>query len=73
MSQPELVSDGDGTGTGRGRMSEKRSVSVSFAGVWFALFVGIKVAGHSLAAWSWWWIFFPIVPLIGLLVQKAGL
>lgn len=53
-------------------MSEKKT-TVSFAGLFWCLFIAIKIAGHSLAAWSWWWIFLPIVPLLGLLVQRFGL
>jgi len=37
------------------------------------LFVATKVGGVSLAAWSWWWLLMPIVPCLGIVVQKAGL
>ncbi len=36
-------------------------------------FIVIKVAGTSLAAWSWFWLLLPPVPIIGLWVQKVGL
>jgi hypothetical protein len=36
-------------------------------------FMAIKLAGTSLAAWSWWWILLPPVPLIGALVVRLGL
>jgi hypothetical protein len=49
------------------------SVSVSLFGLWWCIFVAIKLAGHSLAAWSWWWTILPIVPLLGLIVQRFGL
>lgn len=54
-------------------MSENREVTVSFGGLWFVLFIAIKLAGTSLAAWSWWWIFLPIIPILALVVQKMGL
>lgn len=37
------------------------------------VFVAIKIAGTSLAAWSWWWILLPPVPLIGAVVVHLGL
>lgn len=36
-------------------------------------FVAIKLAGTSLAAWSWWWILVPPVPLIGAAAAHFGL
>ena len=39
----------------------------------FWSFVVIKAWGTSFAAWSWWWLFLPIVPFIGLVVAKLGL
>jgi hypothetical protein len=39
----------------------------------FWVFIAIKVAGSSLAAWSWWWVLFPVIPCIGLLVERFGL
>lgn len=44
---------------------------VQFVSFWG--FITIKVAGVSLAAWSWWWVLLPIVPFAGLLVQHWGL
>jgi fatty acid desaturase len=52
---------------------QSRSHSVNFGGLFFALFIAIKLAGTSLAAWSWWWLLLPIVPVLALLVQKVGL
>jgi hypothetical protein len=49
------------------------NTSVPFFSVFWIAFVVIKVAGHTLAAWSWWWIFLPFVPVLGLAVQKLGL
>jgi hypothetical protein len=40
--------------------------------IWWG-FVVIKLCGHSFAAWGWWWIFLPIVPWAGLLVQHFNL
>lgn len=48
-------------------------VTVSFGGLFLAAFIAIKVVGTSLAAWSWWWLLLPIVPLLGILVQRWGL
>jgi len=48
-----------------------------FSTVWFAAifwgFIAIKVAGTSFAAWSWWWILLPIVPMLSLVVKALGL
>jgi len=42
---------------------------------WMILFffIAVKLAGTSLAAWSWWWVLLPIVPFFDLLVQRFGL
>jgi hypothetical protein len=39
----------------------------------FWAFVCIKVAGSSLAAWSWWWLLLPVVPVGSLVVKAWGL
>lgn len=39
----------------------------------FWAFIAIKVAGTSLASWSWWWLLMPVIPVIGLFVQRMGL
>ncbi len=54
-------------------MTESRTGWDRFGWLILWAFVAVKVAGTSLAAWSWWWVFLPIVPLLGLLVAKAGL
>jgi hypothetical protein len=36
-------------------------------------FIVVKAWGTSFAAWLWWWLFIPIVPWIGLAVQRMGL
>ncbi len=35
-------------------------------------FLVIKFGGTGLAAWSAWWVLLPIVPLLALALQKAG-
>lgn len=37
---------------------------------WFLI---VKIAGTIYAAWSWWWILLPIVPVVGQLVARYGL
>lgn len=44
--------------------------------VYFLIFWGfitIKMVGTSLAAWSWWWLLLPIVPVLSIFVQRLGL
>jgi hypothetical protein len=36
-------------------------------------FIAIKTFGTSLAAWSWWWVLLPILPLLSLIVKGLGL
>jgi len=46
------------------------------AGFWpltFWFFVVVKWLGTLFAAWSWWWVLLPIVPVIGVLVSHFGL
>jgi hypothetical protein len=38
----------------------------------FIMFILIKVAGTSLADWSWWWILFPVVPDLAFIFMKLG-
>ncbi len=42
-------------------------------GLCFWGFIAVKLAGTSLAAWSWWWLLMPIVPIFGLIVERVGL
>ena len=42
--------------------------SLSFWG-----YIAVKVAGTSLVAWSWWWLLMPVMPILGLAVQRLGL
>lgn len=44
--------------------------------LWAVLFWGfivVKLAGHAFAAWSWLWVLAPMVPWLGILVQRLGL
>ena len=50
-----------------------RHYSYNFGGLFLLAFIIIKVAGTSLATWSWWWILLPIVPVLVLILQKMGL
>lgn len=38
----------------------------------FWAFVLIKVAGTSLAAWSWWWVLLPLIPVLAFVFDKLG-
>ncbi len=59
-------------------MSEQREsffggLGSLLGGASFVCFIAIKVAGSSLAAWSWWWLLMTPVPVVALLLEKAGL
>lgn len=41
--------------------------------IFFWGFIVVKVAGHTFALWSWWWVLLPIVPWLSLLVTRFGL
>jgi hypothetical protein len=56
-----------------GAKEAQPSTSAPFFSIFWIAFVVIKIAGHTLAAWSWWWMFLPFVPVLGLAVQKLGL
>lgn len=53
-------------------MSNSKSTGVSLGGLWFLMFLVIKVGGTSLAAWSWWWLLLPIVPDVVFVLHKLG-
>ena len=53
-------------------MSKKINVSMNFTGPLLLMFVLIKVAGTSLADWSWWWVLLPIVPDLAFVFGKLG-
>lgn len=36
-------------------------------------FIAIKAWGVSFAAWSWWWVLLPLLPWLGLAVERLGL
>ena len=46
--------------------------SSSFTFPWLVMFVLIKVAGTTLANWSWWWLLFPVVPDLAFIFTKLG-
>lgn len=56
-----------------GRGGQVKEISAWLQAAVFALFIAIKLAGTSLASWSWWWLLMPIVPLLGLVVKHFGL
>lgn len=39
----------------------------------FWSFIAVKAFGTSFAAWSWWWLLFPLMPWLWLLVERLGL
>ena len=49
------------------------NVKIGIGPIILGSFLAIKLAGTSLASWSWWWVLMPIVPLLGLVVDKIGL
>lgn len=50
-----------------------KHLTQTIAVICFWSFIAIKLAGTSLALWSWWWILLSPVPLISLLVQHFRL
>jgi len=48
----------------------KESVLSVIGTVIFATFIAAKLSG-PLVAWSWWWVFFSIVPVIALVCGWA--
>ena len=53
-------------------MSEEADVRVNFMGLPLLMFVLIKVAGTSLADWSWWLVLLPIIPDLAFVFGKLG-
>lgn len=53
-------------------MSETTSRASWVWVVSFWSFLIIKVGGTALAGWSWWWILLSIVPILSLILAKAG-
>ena len=47
--------------------------SVSLWAIAFWVFVAIKLAGTSLAGWSWWWVLLPMIPDLSMLVKRFAL
>lgn len=54
-------------------MKAEQRFASSLWTLFFWFFLAVKVGGTSLAAWSWWWVLFPPVPVLGLLVSQWGL
>lgn len=54
-------------------MADSHTTSWGFGAVFFWGFIVIKVSGHLFTAWSWWWVFLPIIPFIGEAVRYYGL
>lgn len=54
-------------------MASNNTTTINLGGFWAILFIVVKLMGTSLASWSWWLIFLPIVPFLGLLVKYLGL
>lgn len=50
-----------------------KSATAAIHALSFWFFVAIKVAGHSFADWSWWWLLLPQVPAFSLCVRALGL
>lgn len=48
-------------------------INLTIGSLFFWGFVVIKVSGTSFAAWSWWWMFLPVVPVLGLVVKHFRL
>ncbi len=57
-------------------MSDSKSSSPTswfLGGLVFWAFILIKGWGTALAAWSWWWVLLPVVPVMWVVLEKAGL
>ncbi len=52
-------------------MAESTNRTSTFTPPWFAIFVVLKAFG-PLAAWSWWWVLLPWVPVLYFFFQKLG-
>lgn len=53
-------------------MSQNNSALTIGGLVWWG-FVLTKIFGHTFAAWSFWWVLLPIVPVVGELVRHFNL
>ncbi len=54
-------------------MSEKGiNVKLNLTSLWLLAFLVLKLGGSSLAAWSWWWLLLPIVPVLVVVFQRLG-
>lgn len=48
-----------------------RTTSITFP--WLIIFLVMKLGGTIVAAWSWWWVLCPIVPVLAVVLQHFGL
>lgn len=48
-------------------------VASAFSAITLAFFIAVKLGGTALAAWSWWWLLMPLVPVLSLAVKALGL
>jgi hypothetical protein len=53
-------------------MSDSATSTISFGGIWFVMFLVVKLAGTAFAHWSWFWVLLPIVPDVVLICRKLG-
>ena len=50
-----------------------KHIAATFWTLIFWGFIAVKCYGYTFAAWSWWWVLLPIMPWLGLAVQRLGL
>lgn len=51
----------------------QQQASINWLGLWFVIFLALKLAGQAyIATWSWWWVLLPVVPLIAGLFHAMG-
>jgi hypothetical protein len=49
-------------------MSDESYTSSILSSWFFTLFIAAKLAGPC-AAWSWWWVFMPVVPVLAEIIK----
>jgi hypothetical protein len=52
--------------------NKKVNLKLNLTGVWLLAFLVLKLGGSSMAAWSWWWLLLPIVPVLVVVFQRLG-
>lgn len=50
-------------------MSNENGRTSFIVALWFPLFIAMKIVGPC-AAWSWWWLLMPIVPVLGEIIKR---